>query len=975
MADNKNDFSDSNTTYVPEENRGTLRDSIQQMVDANMGRRHRYLNKEEQREFERVRNRELFERLIAGLTAEEQHMMRGQYGYAPDPVQGMYKDNVFIAPKQKIITEEQLDEIEKITASLPELPDKRQPNAASETISREISQHPRAVMDRINANAAYMEEVAAFDPFTLNEDGTLKYPEFKEEYILFQSLFFTDDNGKRLPAAEARELRDTLKRTALYDTEMSFRADTSYTELGKEERYRQTLKDALSRAAYAVEYGSNVNGNNLSTLGSNIVMRGMPQRRANRSEVINYAGIVNGEAQNRYDRLAPQYLQFCRPAFEAMAQKMQKFDKHMSEKYPKVWNVSKRLGKVLAKRVRSVALYTAVGAVAGPAGLGILAVKSAYDAYKNIQKKSRQENMSVKDWIKTHKSEAALAFTTTGLSVAASSLGLGVGSEEMAQAVSPALRTATRVLAVAPQMLKSAKHGLKAFLSKVGLRKDNVEEEMRLAREALAQSSEAALGMVLGAGVSEVINEAAAGVTPPPHDAGNEMSNSATAYETNIHGDLPDQDIQQNISGIVAAQQESLDARIAGGEGSFEQTNTRGLNIERYNFGDEEYVITRDDGANADGRVTVTHTNYGITETTVYNPDGSSFTQTDNESQNTSVTEHRDKDGNLLSQEARQADSGEIFKIEGEWNNFGGVWETDVNGNLLNQEIQQNIVNNALAVRENLEALKLENNGLAVYGDQANGICADHYQIGDDHYIIARDNGHNADGSLRISHINETDGTDLSVTFGADGRISGDTELLEQFNLNARQGQQMNAAPQEVNIEPQKNDFQTNMTSRTIAGNKEDISPVRQTFEQEVVNPLHEQFEKESNALKQEFNDYTIESIANLKPEQTLEMTAVRTDSKEEYVSNQVVNGSYQTEADKLTISAGENRMTVEQNHLETDSSHPVRHEENAPRESLTDKLNRLRGRNFPDEVRREAVNHIKQNNLNMIRNIQGRDV
>lgn len=351
MVDNKDDFSDSNTTYVPEENRGTLRDSIQLMVDANMGRRHRYLNKEEQHEFERVRNRELFEQLIAGLTSEEQHMMRVQYGYAPaEPEKEQDKESVQIASKQNTITEEQLRETEKITTNFPELPHKQQPMAANEAVNREISQHPRAVMGRINDNAAYMEDMSDFDPFALNEKDDLKHPEFKKEYALFQSLFFTDDNGKDLPAQEAEELRNVLKRTALYDAEMSFRTDTFHTELGKEERYRQTLKDSLSRAVNAVESGNNLNGNNLSTPVSNIVMRGMPQRRANRSAVVNYTGIINSEAQNRYDRLVPQYSRFCRPAFAAMAQTMQKSDKHMSENFPKTWNVRKRLEKMSTKR-------------------------------------------------------------------------------------------------------------------------------------------------------------------------------------------------------------------------------------------------------------------------------------------------------------------------------------------------------------------------------------------------------------------------------------------------------------------------------------------------------------------------------------------------------------------------------------------------------------------------------------------------
>lgn len=83
VDDNKYDYSDEYTTYVPEESRGTLLDQIRTQVDRNMGRRHVYLNKDEQKEYDKHRAREIFESSIATLPPDDQYLMRIQAGYAP----------------------------------------------------------------------------------------------------------------------------------------------------------------------------------------------------------------------------------------------------------------------------------------------------------------------------------------------------------------------------------------------------------------------------------------------------------------------------------------------------------------------------------------------------------------------------------------------------------------------------------------------------------------------------------------------------------------------------------------------------------------------------------------------------------------------------------------------------------------------------------------------------------------------------
>ena len=79
MAD-KYDFSDSNTTFLPESARGSLRDRIASQTDANMGRRRVYLNNEEWQEYQAFKNNKMFDRMISDMQPEDQDIFKEMYG-------------------------------------------------------------------------------------------------------------------------------------------------------------------------------------------------------------------------------------------------------------------------------------------------------------------------------------------------------------------------------------------------------------------------------------------------------------------------------------------------------------------------------------------------------------------------------------------------------------------------------------------------------------------------------------------------------------------------------------------------------------------------------------------------------------------------------------------------------------------------------------------------------------------------------
>ncbi len=617
--------------------------------------------------------------------------------------------------------------------------------------------------EQLAANQEAIKQFEDFNPFELDEQGNLKHPEFADEYKAYQNLQVTDNEGKEIEDQQkAEKVKSLLTETAKLETDLQ--AQTSPKFLTPDE-YIAKLKGNLQKGIVVSTCTNELKDRPLNEISSKEIAAkfnesleklGEQPLKASAQSIFAYVGVVNDKMTTIKDRLKAKFKEL--PVVQKTEEKLQKFDKKAEKVIgPKSWGRIKRYASIAAKRVTNIAVYAAVGYTTGGVGLAILAAKSGYETYNNMQKKAAKENISIKDYAKKNPWETTLAASQTVLSAAGALVGLGAAGEQAAQAVSPVLKTAGRILAVGPKLLKTTVKLGKLSLIKSGVIKGDAEKTKKELKESFDQTVDAAFGIFIG----EVAHGA--------------MNNDSTTTET-AESTIP-------ASEFVAEQQAGLEARVAAGEGTYEQMEDRGIKIERYKFGEEEYEITRDIGANADGRTTVSHSNYGITETTVYNADGTSFTQTDNESQNTSIIEHRDKDGNIVSQEARHADSGEPFRIEDEWKNFGGILETDVNDNPLDPEVQQNIVNNAMAVREKLEVMKEENSGLAIYGDMAMGLTVDHYQIGDDHYTIARDMGHHADGSLRISQFNEATGTNLSVTFEADGSVHGDKELLEKFNL------------------------------------------------------------------------------------------------------------------------------------------------------------------------------------------------
>ena len=394
--------------------------------------------------------------------------------------------------------EEQLEEAENIPED----------QAALEAFDKEYGIDTMTA-EQLEKNAEVMD-ASEFNPFELNEEGKLVHPEFQAEYDAIQNLEITDDNGEPLSEEEQKKAKEDLLQTAIFEADMLTRGTARGDEEAIKSQYKANLKSSLQKAVVSTAFASEIEGKpqNRETYGAAFAKAASQEGglKTSLKNIIAYAGVVNGEMTKLRDRLQNKFKEI--PAVQKMSAKIAAFDKSMGEKHPKMWKTAKRVGGILAKRVKGIAVYTAVGATAGPLGLAALAVKSGYDSYKGLSEKAKQEGMTLGQYAKTHKMEVGLAFTTSALSLAGSALGLGAGGSEMAQTVSPYLKTATRALAIGPKAAKAAFHGLKAAAIKMGWKKGNVQEELAAAKAALNQTVDATIGMVAGSYLNEGVQSA-----------------------------------------------------------------------------------------------------------------------------------------------------------------------------------------------------------------------------------------------------------------------------------------------------------------------------------------------------------------------------------------------------------------------------------------------------------------------------------
>ena len=394
--------------------------------------------------------------------------------------------------------EEQLEEAENIPEDQAEL----------EAFDKEYGIDTMTA-EQLEKNAEVMD-ASEFNPFELNEEGKLVHPEFQAEYDAIQNLEITDDNGEPLSEEEQKKAKENLVETAVFEAGMLTRGTAKGDEEAIKAQYVSNLKSSMQKAVVSTAFASEIEGKplNRETYGTAFAKAASQEGglRTGLKNIMAYAGVVNGEMTKLRDRLQNKFKEI--PAVQKMSAKIAAFDKSMGEKHPKMWKTAKRVGGILAKRVKGIAVYTAVGATAGPIGLAALAVKSGYDSYKGLSEKAKKEGMTLGQYAKTHKMEVGLAFTTSALSMAGSALGLGAGGSELAQTVSPYLKTATRALAIGPKAAKAAFHGLKAAAIKMGWKKGNVQEELAAAKAALNQTVDATIGMVAGSYLNEGLQSA-----------------------------------------------------------------------------------------------------------------------------------------------------------------------------------------------------------------------------------------------------------------------------------------------------------------------------------------------------------------------------------------------------------------------------------------------------------------------------------
>ena len=378
------------------------------------------------------------------------------------------------------------------------------------------------------------------NPLAVDKDGKLINPEFAQEVQALNNLTITDDNGKDLSQEDQNSARLDLIAAAQLEAETEARACGNGNEEEVKKLYNERFKEALQRNIVAAAFASSFQAGM-----SDEQMRARFQEAVNNPQKTSLSAVravtnhSSAKSEKIVDRLKAKFKSI--PVVQKMENKIKAFDATMTEKYGKKWEVGKRFAKAALKSAKNVAIYSLIGGLssaAAPYAFAALAVKSGYDAVQSLQKEAKKNNMSFWQFAKANKGKVALAFTTTGLSLAGSALGLSAGSgmmgAEAASKIQPALRTASRVLAVGGKAVPAFWKTATAAYKRMRGDKEGAKADWKQAKESWVQTTEAAIGIFVGMEVGDKIAEsrAAAAENQP-------QSETPTASENQPQSETP----------------------------------------------------------------------------------------------------------------------------------------------------------------------------------------------------------------------------------------------------------------------------------------------------------------------------------------------------------------------------------------------------------------------------------------------------
>ncbi len=397
---------------------------------------------------------------------------------------------------------------------------------------------PQMDAQTLEANGNIMDAVnREFTPFARDGQKNLVHPEFQAEFDAMQAMNFTDDKGKPLSEEEQADLREDLVQAAMLEADIYARANGNGNPEDVAKLYKSKLKECIQggmvATAFASEYKRGLTREQMATKMIEIAEK---QPSVKKSAVLAHTANTKKGSQKLVDRIKNKFKEI--PAVKKMQEKINAFDKRMSERFGKKYDIAKRYAKVAFKTIKNVAIYSAVGATAGPIGLAVLSAKSGYDAYQGLKKEAEAQGMSFKEFAKANKGKVGMAFAMTGLSMAGSALGLGmqtdIGSQLLSDKIQPALKTATRVLAIAPKAGSTLIHGAKSLYKRLTGDKEGAKVEWDKTKAAAARTSEAALGIVLGSAAADYL---AGGNHTPSDDSSSKSSTTVLNDDNTVNWD------------------------------------------------------------------------------------------------------------------------------------------------------------------------------------------------------------------------------------------------------------------------------------------------------------------------------------------------------------------------------------------------------------------------------------------------------
>ncbi len=428
-----------------------------------------------------------------------------------DAIRAEAKENEELVPPATAEEEKALDNTEQEVEKLPDQPE------AVAAFDKEYG-IDTLTPEQAAKNSEWMERLNE----VLSQPGSEKdeYDNaLKEERELLDALQIVDEKGKEVSEDKAKKSKATILEAADLEAETltvaSSRAQ-SYDEFVED--FIGNSKDSMRKAIVSTAFAENLKGADGKPLDPSKLTKeqlgeayaraaaGDKQNppKASVKSIADYAGMVSAEINNVKEAMKTKVGNI--PAVQKVEAKLKKFDEKMSGKYGKYWDYAKRAGKVIAKRGKGVAIYTAVGATMGPVGLGLLAVKSGYDTYKGFKNAAAKEGKSFGQYAMEHKLDVGLGLATAGLSAVGSALGMGIGGEELASKIKPALKTATQVLAVAPKAIKTATYGIQLFAQKKGWMKGNSEETKARFDASKKELFDATVGIIAGSMINNAMH-------------------------------------------------------------------------------------------------------------------------------------------------------------------------------------------------------------------------------------------------------------------------------------------------------------------------------------------------------------------------------------------------------------------------------------------------------------------------------------